>query len=158
MEINILKKIEWDLVVPTPLIFFRRFAKVSQADSHLKNLGKYIMEVSLPEYTMLKFVPSIVASSALFLSRKIVSKQPIWTKALQQCTGYSVEDLEACLECLKRVLQKEGTRYSITEERVGLRPATTKYQASNIAPLVLAYFSPVMDIETNQTSTQPELV
>ena len=27
MEINILKKIEWDLVVPTPLIFFRRFAK-----------------------------------------------------------------------------------------------------------------------------------
>ena len=147
------------------------------------------MEVSLPEYTMLKFVPSIVASSALFLSRKIVSKQPIWvfflfflflcskkmyvcpnflltflfsphqqTKALQQCTGYSVEDLEACLECLKRVLQKEGTRYSITEERVGLRPATTKYQASNIAPLVLAYFSPVMDIETNQTSTQPELV
>jgi len=100
VEKIMLGALDWDLTLPTPLHFLRRFSKAARSDSVTHTLSKYLTELSLPEYKMLRFVPSMVAASAVYLARKMTNKTPIWNKTLQYYTQYAEEDLEECVELL----------------------------------------------------------
>jgi hypothetical protein len=43
-------------------------------------LGRYILEIALIEYKMLKYTPSIIASAALYIVLKIKRKIPAWSE------------------------------------------------------------------------------
>jgi hypothetical protein len=45
---------------------------------------------------MLKYSPSVIASSALFLGNKILQKPQDWTSTLETHSCYSSEELTAC--------------------------------------------------------------
>uniref|UniRef100_A0A6N2M526 B-like cyclin n=1 Tax=Salix viminalis TaxID=40686 RepID=A0A6N2M526_SALVM len=70
----------------------------------LECLANYIAELSLLEYTMLCYAPSLVAASAIFLAKYILlpSKRP-WNSTLQHYTLYEPVDLCHCVKDLYRL-------------------------------------------------------
>lgn len=68
MEQSILETLDFNVCTPSAYRFLERFTKVVNADAPLFNLSRYLIELPLIEYRMLKYCPSTVAASALFLA------------------------------------------------------------------------------------------
>lgn len=77
-------------------------------------MARYLIELPLIEYRMLKYCPSLLAASALFLAHKIIprqsdngdlSKLPAWDEKLVQHTGYDEGNLKPCAKDLCILLQ-----------------------------------------------------
>ncbi|XP_010549257.1 PREDICTED: putative cyclin-A3-1 isoform X2 [Tarenaya hassleriana] len=104
MEAEILLALHFELGSPTIQTFLRRFARIAQEDiinvSHLQLefLCSYLSELSLLDYKCVKFLPSMVAASAIFLARFIMRpKQHPWNPMLQEYTKYKPADLKECV-------------------------------------------------------------
>lgn len=59
MEKQMLETLSFDLVVPSPYSFLRRFCIVSKANTVLFRMAHYLLELSLLEVEMLKYAPSL---------------------------------------------------------------------------------------------------
>jgi len=68
MEQQILMTLDFNVTFPSSYRFLERYAKIINADTPLFNLARYLIELPLIEYRMLKYSPSNLAASALFLS------------------------------------------------------------------------------------------
>jgi len=64
--------LDFNITTPSPYRFLERFTKIIEADTPLFNLARYLIELPLIEYRMLKYSPSNLAASALFLAQKIM--------------------------------------------------------------------------------------
>ncbi|XP_020206943.1 cyclin-A1-1 isoform X2 [Cajanus cajan] len=110
MESTILNYLKFELTAPTIKCFSRRFVRAAAQDVQelpslqLECLTNYIAELSLLEYTMLSYPPSLIAASAIFLAKFILapSKRP-WNSTLQHYTLYRPSDLCACVKDLHRL-------------------------------------------------------
>ncbi|KAG7551888.1 Cyclin N-terminal [Arabidopsis thaliana x Arabidopsis arenosa] len=94
MEIQVLKFLHFRLSVPTTKTFLRRFIHAAQASDkvpliEMEFLANYFAELTLTEYTFLRFLPSLIAASAVFLARWTLdqSNHP-WNPTLQHYTRY----------------------------------------------------------------------
>jgi cyclin A len=84
----------------------------------------YISELALLHFNMLKFPPSLKASSAIFLARATLNptRQP-WNATLEYYSGYSTADMKLCvtkmhahhLNAVKEKLQAIREKYSHTK-------------------------------------------
>jgi len=110
MEKIMLDVLNFNVGTPTPLHFLRRFSKAAKSDSRTHTLSKYLTELSMPEYSILRFRPSQIAASAVYLARRMTGKTPAWTRTLQHHTKYSVTDLIPCSQLMNEVhhCPKEG--------------------------------------------------
>ncbi|KAK4804959.1 hypothetical protein SAY86_004776 [Trapa natans] len=106
MESAVLNYLKFELTAPTAKCFLRRFVRAAQAANEvspmqLESLSNYIAELSLLEYSMLCYAPSIVAASSIFLAKYILvpSKKP-WNSTLQHYTLYQPSDLRECVKDL----------------------------------------------------------
>ncbi|PRQ47240.1 putative cyclin [Rosa chinensis] len=55
VESLILNTLQFNMSVPTPYVFMKRFLKAAQSDKKLELLSFFLIELSLVEYEMLKF-------------------------------------------------------------------------------------------------------
>ncbi|KAK6116873.1 hypothetical protein DH2020_049403 [Rehmannia glutinosa] len=74
MESHVLNFLGFHLSVPTTKKFLRRFIQAAQVSYEvpsveLEFMANYLAELTLIEYNFLKFLPSIIAASAVFLAR-----------------------------------------------------------------------------------------
>ncbi|XP_072133834.1 G2/mitotic-specific cyclin-B2 [Mobula birostris] len=92
MEILILKELEFNLGRPLPLHFLRRASKAANVDAEKHTLAKYLMELTVMDYSMVHIYPSEIAAAALCLALKVLD-QSQWTPVQQYYTGYSEESL-----------------------------------------------------------------
>ncbi|VFQ99070.1 unnamed protein product [Cuscuta campestris] len=106
MEQDVLKSLKFELGTPTIRSFLRKFISIAQDDwkAHkleLESLVYYLAELSLLDYYCVRFLPSLVAASVIFLSR-FTLKPNIhpWNQELQNCTGYKSSDLKECVSIL----------------------------------------------------------
>ncbi|KAH1114217.1 hypothetical protein J1N35_007595 [Gossypium stocksii] len=90
MESAVLNYLKFEMAVPTAHFFLRQFVSAAEMANHdhplhFECMANYIAQLSLVEYTMLRYVPSIIAASAAFLARFLLSplEQP-WV-------GFSVD-------------------------------------------------------------------
>lgn len=103
MEADILKSLEFEMGNPTVRTFLRKFIDVAQGNYKTPTLQfeflvSYLAELSLLDYKCVKFLPSMVAASVIFLARLMIrSKMNPWCSALQQYTGYKAADLRDCV-------------------------------------------------------------
>lgn len=74
MEQTMLRQLSFNVTSPSSYRFLERFSKVVGSDTLLFNLSRYIIELPLIEYKMLKYNPSNLAASAIYLAHKILSK------------------------------------------------------------------------------------
>ncbi|ESW09449.1 hypothetical protein PHAVU_009G128200 [Phaseolus vulgaris] len=109
MESAVLNFLKFEMTAPTVKCFLRRFVRAAQGvdevpSLQLECLTNYIAELSLLEYSMLCYAPSLIAASAIFLARFILfpSTKP-WNSTLQHYTLYQPSDLCVCVKELHRL-------------------------------------------------------
>ncbi|KAA8541846.1 hypothetical protein F0562_022998 [Nyssa sinensis] len=107
MEIQVLNYLLFQLSAPTAKTFLRRFLRAAQASYknpslELEFLANYLAELTLVDYEFLKFLPSIVAASAVFLARWTLdqSGNP-WNPTLEHYTNYKPSDLKITVLALQ---------------------------------------------------------
>ncbi|CAI9094418.1 OLC1v1030157C1 [Oldenlandia corymbosa var. corymbosa] len=124
MENKVLNYLEFQLSVPTTKKFLRRFIQAAQASYkvpsvQLEFLANYLAELTLLEYSFVKYLPSIVAASAVFLARWTLdqSDHP-WTPTLEHYTSYKSHQLETTvLELRDLQLNTAGCRLNAIREK-----------------------------------------
>ncbi|KAK6160642.1 hypothetical protein DH2020_004023 [Rehmannia glutinosa] len=114
MEADVLKSLKFEMGNPTVKTFLRRFTRIAQEDSEssslqLEFLGYYLAELSLLDYGCVKFLPSLVAASVVFLSRfTLRPKLHPWIVVMNWIgNGEKGLGLEVKKDCL---LSKMGTK------------------------------------------------
>ncbi|CAJ2640931.1 cyclin-a3-1-like protein [Trifolium pratense] len=106
MEADILKSLNFEMGSPNVSTFLKRFVGIASENPKTSNLQfeylcNYLADLSLLDYECIKFLPSVVAASVIFLARFI--NQPgvhPWTSLLCECSGYESADLEECVTML----------------------------------------------------------
>ncbi|XP_059454223.1 cyclin-A3-2-like [Corylus avellana] len=102
MEADILKMLKFEMGNPTLKTFLRSFTSVAQENYNpnlqLEFLGYYLAELSLLDYKCVKFLPSLVAASVIFLAKIMIQpKMHPWCPALEKYCGYKAADLKECV-------------------------------------------------------------
>ncbi|KAK4788379.1 hypothetical protein SAY86_019698 [Trapa natans] len=106
---NMVRKKHLQLVGVASMMIASRFVRASLAANEvpsieLECLANYISELSLLDYSMLCYAPSIIAASSVFLAKYILvpTKKP-WDSTLQHYTLYRPWDLRECVKDLHRL-------------------------------------------------------
>ncbi|XP_062098876.1 putative cyclin-A3-1 [Humulus lupulus] len=133
MEADILKTLKFEMGNPTVRAFLRRFTDIAQercklitnktksqtSIMQLEFLGYYLAELSLLDYSCLKFLPSMVAASVVFLANFILhpDSNP-WCSTLQKYSGYKSVDLKECVLLIHDLYlgRRGGTLLSIRDK------------------------------------------
>ncbi|XP_062230791.1 cyclin-A1-2-like [Phragmites australis] len=109
MEASVLNYLKFEMTAPTAKCFLRRFARAAQVCDedpalHLEFLANYVSELSLLEYNLLSYPPSLIAASAIFLAKFILqpTKYP-WNSTLAHYTQYKPSELCDCVKALHRL-------------------------------------------------------
>ena len=95
-ERAMLKALEYNLTVPTAYTFYQRYSRICKLEEVTYCIGLYLIEVSLEIYEFLKYKPSMIAASAVYLSKKIANKSKILRKS---------EAFEASSDCTKDMIK-----------------------------------------------------
>nr|XP_043615742.1 cyclin-A1-3-like [Erigeron canadensis] len=116
MESSVLNFLNFEMTAPTVTCFLNLFL-VSDAQMDIYNMGihpmrleflaSYISDLSLLRYSMLRYAPSLIAASAIFLARFLLmpSLKP-WNLILRYYTLYQPSDLQKCVKTLHSLVCK----------------------------------------------------
>ncbi|KAG0520908.1 hypothetical protein BDA96_08G115300 [Sorghum bicolor] len=109
LEQHVLNDVGFHLSVPTTNTFLRRFLRAAQASCiaplvPLTYLANYLAELTLISYGFLKFLPSVVAASSVFLAKWTLdqSDHP-WNPTLEHYTSYKSSNLRSCVRALQEL-------------------------------------------------------
>jgi hypothetical protein len=75
MERKILQRLDFNIQITSSFRFLERYSKIAKIDSLIFNLSRYLIELALVNYKLLKYTQSNLAASALYLSLKM-TKHP----------------------------------------------------------------------------------
>jgi G2/mitotic-specific cyclin-B, other len=78
-EFQILRQLDFQITFPTILRFVERFHALSQSNPEVLTLACYLCELTLIEVKMNKWTPSRIASSALYLAKKMLRTHQPWS-------------------------------------------------------------------------------
>nr|XP_043613060.1 cyclin-A2-1-like [Erigeron canadensis]XP_043613061.1 cyclin-A2-1-like [Erigeron canadensis]XP_043613062.1 cyclin-A2-1-like [Erigeron canadensis] len=123
MEGQVLDVLSFHLPVPTINKFLRRFLLAAQSSYkvlvvELEYLANYLAELTLTEYGFLKFMPSLIAASAVFLAKWTLDQiEHPWNPTLEHYTNYKVSDLKATVLALQDMqLNNAATLHAIRQK------------------------------------------
>lgn len=124
MEAGVLNYLKFEMTAPTTKCFLRRFVRAAQVMSEaplmqLECLSNYVAELSLLDYNMLQYAPSLTAASAVFLAKYILcpSQRP-WNSTLLHYTLYEPSDLHDCVKALHQLcLSSHSSSLSAIREK-----------------------------------------
>ncbi|XWS26008.1 hypothetical protein CRYUN_Cryun27aG0116900 [Craigia yunnanensis] len=108
MEKLMINTLQFNLSLPTPYVFMRRFLKVAQSNKKLELLSFFMIELCLVEYEMLKFPPSLLAAAAIFTAQCTLSGSKHWSNTSEWYTTYSEKQLMDCSRMMVTFHQKAG--------------------------------------------------
>ncbi|KAA8913557.1 hypothetical protein TRICI_003161 [Trichomonascus ciferrii] len=82
----VLQVLSFEMSYPNPLNFLRRISKADNYDIQTRTIAKYLLEISLLDHRLMKYLPSDVAAAAMYLARKILDRGD-WTANLIHYSG-----------------------------------------------------------------------
>ncbi|KAM6544027.1 hypothetical protein CsatB_008474 [Cannabis sativa] len=100
MESEVLNLLHFQLSVPTTKTFLRRFIQAAQSSYEvpcveLEFMANYLAELTIVDYSFLKFLPSLIAASAVFLARWTLNQSDHpWNSTLEHYTSYKTPELK----------------------------------------------------------------
>lgn len=109
MESLILNTLQFNMSLPTPYVFMQRFLKAAQSNKKLEQLSYFLIELSLVEYEMLKFPPSLLAAAAIYTAQCTLYGFKQWSKTCEWHTSYSEDQLLECSRLMVGFHQKAET-------------------------------------------------
>ena len=117
MEGMILNRLNFELTAVTTEAFLPTFLKAAECDMRTGMLCRYLCELTLQEYSFLKYRPSEIAAAGLRLALHTM-RLPAWTPRLEQISGYSAADLAVCVEEMLAVFRKaESSKLQAVREK-----------------------------------------
>ncbi|KAL3617898.1 cyclin [Castilleja foliolosa] len=125
MEADVLKSLKFEMGNPNVKTFLRRFTRIAQEDYEanlslqLGFLCCYLAELSLLDYECVKFLPSLVAASVVFLARfTLQPKIHPWNNDLEHSSGYKASDLKECVGIIRDLqMSKRGSGLVAVREK-----------------------------------------
>ena len=105
MEGKILEVLKFNLLTHSANFFLERFAQLTDCTEKALMLARYLLELSLVEYKMIKFSPIHLASSAVYLSKKLFKLENPWTDTLQRNTNMTEAEVRICAKDMCLLLQ-----------------------------------------------------
>jgi len=134
MERVMLHDLKWNLTVPTSLLFLRRYGKAAQSDLKIHTLSKFIIELSLAEYSILRWQPSTQAAASIYLARRMVGLTP-WNSTLVHYSGFVEADLIPCARQMNNLIRSETTKTENAKAVVLKYKAENFFRVARIPPL-----------------------
>jgi cyclin B len=68
-------------------------------------LGRYLIEIALLDYSMLKYKPSEIACAAIYLVNKIKKRVPAWSDdVMKRISGVGESEVRPCAKDLCSIL------------------------------------------------------
>lgn len=134
MEKTILVKLSFDLGRPLPLHFLRRASRCCHAEPEQHILAKYFMELTLIDYDMVHYLPSIIAAACLCLTHKVLNSGS-WDATVQHHTGYAEEELVPVMQHIAKnvvMVNNSMTKFVYVKNKFASRKL---YQISAIPQL-----------------------
>ncbi|GJY39309.1 cyclin [Tanacetum coccineum] len=131
MEREVLDVLGFHLSVPTVQKFLRRFILAAQSSSkapvvELEYLANYLAELTLTEYSFLKFRPSLVAASAVYLAKWTLDQiEHPWNSTLEHYTKYMASDLKETVVALQDMQLNNAARLQAIRQKY----RQTKYKS-----------------------------
>jgi len=110
METIILNTLEFNLTVPSSLQFASRFLKIARATKQVSQLTHYLLELTLPEYKFLKYLPSEQAAGCVSLACRM-GGMPSWSANLQSYTQFAESALVPVVQDVYAVLTVPTPKY-----------------------------------------------
>jgi len=126
MEVKIAACLNWKLILPTAANFvdFYTMESLSPSDLHAENeitcivkarsylqrYAQYFIEVSLQDYMFMQFLPSLVASAAVYSARICLQLTPVWPLNMISLTKYSIDNLQKCKDMMMRTHDIDAKR------------------------------------------------
>ena len=104
VERVILNALDFNLCIPSPLMFLRRYSKAAESDSETHTLSKYIVELSVTSSSIIGQLPSHIAASAVFLARRMRNEAPLWPVAFLHHAEVTPEEIYPCIVKLNELL------------------------------------------------------
>ncbi|KAJ8772714.1 hypothetical protein K2173_027891 [Erythroxylum novogranatense] len=133
MEKLMVKTLKFNLSVPTPYVFMRRYLKAAESDTKFELLSFFMIELCLVEYEMLKYPSSLLAAAAIYTAQCTLSQSKHWSKNNVRYTSYSEEQLMECSRLMVNFHQNAGTGKLTGVHR---KYSTSKYgYAAKIEPV-----------------------
>lgn len=74
-ERHVLKALDWDLRSPGPMGWLRRASKADDCELRARTVAKYLLEIGIVERRLVSIVPSLIAASAIWLSRLALGRE-----------------------------------------------------------------------------------
>ena len=108
MESEVCNALQYNLTVPTVHTFLCRYLKAAHADRTMVQMACYLAERSLQEYSMQKFLPSVIAATAIHASRMSLRRHP-WSPTLVNYTKYDEPDLKECSDAMRAFVHNPST-------------------------------------------------
>lgn len=153
MEADVLKHMKFEMGSPTIKTFLRRFTSVAQdglktSNLQLEFLGCYLAELSLLDYSCVKFLPSLVAASVIFAARFIIRpKMHPWSLALENNTGYKAADLKECVLIIHDLyLSRRGGSLQAVREKYKQHKFKCVANTPSPPEIPASYFEDVNDL------------
>ena len=105
MEQKILYVLNFDVSVPSSYRFLERYNKLAKSDEEHFFASQYILELCMLHYKMLRYCPSLQASSALCIAGKLLKNPIVWNDMLASQTHYKENDLEECIKNMEEIVK-----------------------------------------------------
>ena len=134
MEGKILSILNFNLVTASPYRFLERYGKLAGLEEKGMLLARYLLELTLVEYKMLKYIPSHLACSSIYLVNKIFKKEG-WPEQLGKSCKYNDAEIRPCAKELCLLLQNAA--------KSSLQAARKKYSSVKFSEVAKLYFDKI---------------
>ncbi|POM75910.1 Cyclin-like protein [Phytophthora palmivora] len=127
MEVQVLNALEYRVASTTCYGFMHRYMNAGCAKDKQRSLVSYLCDFALLFYHMVRFKPSILVASAVYLARLTTGEAEPWTPTLHHATQYNPLDFKDCLEELHRLHGIESN--VVNTQRDKAKAVSEKYLA-----------------------------
>ena len=125
----VLSSLDYDLSYPNPMNFLRRISKADNYDIQTRTLGKYLLEIGCLDHRFLKYPPSQVAASAMYLSRLVMDRGE-WDATLAKYAGYTEQEIQPVFKLMVDYLSAP-----VAHDAFFRKYASKKFLKGKLSPL-----------------------
>jgi cyclin B len=122
MEEDILKTLGYQITVPSAHEFLVRFLKAAHADRKIVQISCFILDSTLLDYCLLRYLPSQLAAAAVFIARRTVGRNS-WSPTLLRYANYCEEEVAPVARAVLAALRSTSTEL----RNVKLKYTSTRY-------------------------------
>ncbi|CAL1533170.1 unnamed protein product [Lymnaea stagnalis] len=134
MEMELLRKVDFDLGIPISYRFLRRYAKIARMSIVTLTLARYILEMSLMDCQFMVERDSKMAAATLFIAQKM-KNEGSWDGEIVKGSGYELKDFKHLIAPLNKMLLSLPTLPSSLSTVRGKYSHIVFHEVAKIPPL-----------------------